>query len=293
MMPKDFLDTDIDDSARRNSNNSRMNEITFDRAQRAAPSSTISEALRKIFSDPKQFVKYWNYKGAVLSGFLRSPIFLITYLLGNESLKLALGAAMLQFTFRFLFAGVGGTMIQSFRRVEPPWKALLAILLILPLISHLFEFALQASFAYFTATQDHTDEAILRSITVSIISALFTLFAMRRNVMIVGDEDSMSLWSDISRLPRLVFDFIAFIPNEIAGLLRRRAYMPALLAVLGFGVFAQIMISALINRFSWTYGSGRSIPLFKYWGFNGIILLLITVAISWFYYRGRREPIQL
>ena len=64
---------------------------------------------------------------------LRAPIFLITYLVGKESIKLALGAALAQFIFRFFFAGVGGALIQSFRRVEPPWKALFTILLVVPL----------------------------------------------------------------------------------------------------------------------------------------------------------------
>src|SRR5688500_16875777 len=184
-----------------------MNEITFEEAPAVPATHTISEALSNVWEDPGQFVKNWNYKGAVLSGVLRSPIFLITYLAGRESLKLAVGAAAVQFLFRFAFAGVGGTLIQGFRRVEPPWKALLAIMLILPLISHVFEFVFQGAFAYFSSTQDHTDEAILRSITVSIISALFTLFAMRRNVMIVGEEESRSLLHDISRLPVLVFEF--------------------------------------------------------------------------------------
>src|SRR4051812_4581113 len=146
-----------------------MNGITFEETSIIPPSHTISDAFLRIKNDPALFIKSWNYKGAVLSGMLRSPIFLITYLVGREGLKLAIGAALLQFAFRFAFAGVGGTLIQSFRRVEPAWKALLAILLVIPVISHLFEFTLQAGFAYVTSTQDHTDEAILRSITVSII----------------------------------------------------------------------------------------------------------------------------
>lgn len=258
-----------------------MNEITFEEAPAVPPpSNTISEALSKVWHEPSQFVKYWNYKGAVLSGVLRAPIFLVTYLVGRESLRLAIGAALVQFTFRFLFAGVGGTLIQSFRRVEPAWKALLAIMLILPLISHLFEFAIQTVFAYATSTQDHTDEAILRSITVSIISALFTLFAMRRNVMIVGDEDSKSFWHDISSLPRLIFDFIAFIPNEIASLIRRGAFLTAGFALVGFGLFAQIMVWALTNKPLWTYKGGQSVPFFKYWGFNGLILMILAVIVS-------------
>lgn len=258
-----------------------MNEITFEEAPAVPPpSNTISEALAKVWNDPSQFVKYWNYKGAVLSGVFRAPIFLVTYLVGRESLRLAIGAALVQFTFRFLFAGVGGTLIQSFRRVEPPWKALLAIMLILPLISHLFEFAIQWVFAYATSTQDHTQEAILRSVTVSIMSALFTLFAVRRNVMIVGDEDSKSFWHDISRLPRLIFDFIAFIPNEIGSLIRQGAFLSAGFALIGFGLFAQIMVWALTNRPLWTYKGGQSVPLFKYWGFNGLVLMILAVIIS-------------
>jgi len=257
-----------------------MNDITFEDAPDVPQTHTITEALQSVWNEPGQFIKNWNYKGAVLSGVLRAPIFLITYLAGRESIRLAVGAAAIQFMFRFVFAGVGGTLIQRFRRVEPPWKALLAIMLILPLISHLFEFAIQFLFAYFTSTQDHTDEAILRSITVSIISALFTLFAMRRNVMIVGEEDSRSLFHDISRLPVLVFEFCAFIPNEIASLIRRGALLTAGLAVIGFGMFAQIMIWAIVNRPFWTYSGGRSIPFFKYWGFNGLFLMILAVIVS-------------
>ncbi|MDI1241673.1 MAG: hypothetical protein PSX80_07105, partial [bacterium] len=261
-----------------------MNDITFEEVPAIQETHTIGEAFRNVWNDPGQFITNWNYKGAVLSGVMRAPIFFITYLAGRESLRLAIGAAAVQFAFRFAFAGVGGTLIQGFRRVEPAWKALLAIMLILPAISHLIEFAVQAVFAYFTSTQDHTDAAILRSITVSIMSALFTLFAMRRNVMTVGDEESRSLLHDLSRLPRLVFEFCAFIPNEIASFIRRGAWVTAIIALVSFGAFAQIMVWALVNRPNWTYGGGKSIPLIKYFGVDGMILMVIAVIISliWF-----------
>ena len=257
-----------------------MKEITFEEVPEIPQSHTISEALSNVWNDPGLFIKNWNYKGAVLSGVLRAPIFLVTYLAGRESLKLAIGAAAVQFAFRFLFAGVGGTLIQGFRRVEPAWKALLAIMLVLPLISHLFEFALQSLFAYATETQNYTDEAILRSITVSIMSALFTLFAMRRSVMIVGEEDSRSLLHDISRLPVLIFEFCAFIPNEIGSLIRRGAFVTAGLAIAGFGMFSQIMVWALVNKPAWSYGGGKTIPVFKYWGPNGAVLMILAVIVS-------------
>jgi hypothetical protein len=266
-----------------------MNEMTFEETPAVPPKNTIGEAWTNLLRNPSLFIRYWNYKGAVLSGMLRAPIFLITYLVGKESIKLAIGAALVQFVFRFIFAGVGGALIQGFRRVEPPWKALLTILMVVPLISHLFEFALQFAFAYFTQTNHHTDEAIVRSICVSIISALFTLFIMRRNVMIVGEAESKSLLSDILRLPVLIFQFCAFIPNEISAMLRREAFLSAVLSVAGFGVFAEMMVWAVTNKAAWTYNNGREIPFFKYWGFDGIVLLILAIALSSLVHRFLRK----
>lgn len=257
-----------------------MKEITFDETPPIPEKNTLGEAWSNLIKNPALFIRYWNYKGAILSGLMRAPIFLITYLVGKEGIKLALGAALVQFIFRFFFAGVSGALIQVFRRVEPPWKALLTILLIVPLISHIFEFVLQFAFAYFTATGEHTDEAIIRSVCVSIISALFTLFIMRRNVLIVGDEESKSLFHDIIRLPVMIFEFCAFIPNEIASFIRRGAYLTVILAIAGFGIFSQMMVWAVTNKVFWTYGNGKQIPFLKYWGVDGIILLLIAVFIS-------------
>lgn len=262
-----------------------MKEITLDEEAPEMATNTITEAWIRLWRNPSLFIRYWNYKGAILSGVVRAPIFLTTYLLGRESIRLAIGAAMVQFTFRFFFAGVGGALIQSFRRVEPPWKAILSIMLLLPLISHFFEFLIQYGFGYITATQDHTDEAILRSISFSIVSALFTLFAMRRGLMIVGDSESKSLLSDISKLPVVIFYFIVFIPNEIAAMLRRGAYLGALLGVLGFGIFAQVTVWALVNKPFWTYSGGKDITLLKYWGIDGIILLIIVTSLSSALYR--------
>jgi hypothetical protein len=257
-----------------------MSEMTIDETPPERPTHTITEAWLFLWRNPSQFVRYWNYKGAVLSGVLRAPIFLATYLIGKESLRLAVAAATVQFIFRFFFAGVGGALIQSFRNVEPPWKAILSIMLLLPFVSHILEFLLQFGFGYVTGTQDRTDEAILRSISVSIISALFTLFAMRRGIMIVGESESKSLLSDISRLPVIIFHFCAFIPNEISAMFRRGAHLGGLIAIFAFGIFSQVIIWALLNKPSWTYSGGKDITLLKYWGFNGMILMVLAVILS-------------
>jgi hypothetical protein len=267
-----------------------INEMTFEETPPpVAPKNTIGEAWANLLRNPSLFIRYWNYKGAILSGLLRAPIFLITYLVGKESIKLAIGAALAQFAFRFLFAGVGGALIQGFRRVEPPWKALLTILLIVPVISHLIEFLVQFGFAYATATNDHTDEAIVRSICVSIISALFTLFIMRRNVMIVGEAESKSLFSDIIHLPVLIFQFVAFIPNEISALIRREAFLSAFLSIAGFGVFSQMLVWAVTNKPFWTFSGGKSIPLLKFWGIDGLILMILAIVMSAIVFRRQRK----
>ena len=108
--------------------------------------------------------------------------------------------------------------------------------------------------------------------------------------MTVGDEHSRSFFSDIARLPVLVFEFIAFIPNEIGSFIRRRAYITAILAILGFGVFSQVMVWALVNRFQWSYGGGRYLPLLKYWGVDGMIILIFATCMSMIAF-NRRNPI--
>ncbi len=266
-----------------------INEITFEETPIVAPTNTIGEAWSGLLRDPGIFIRHWNYKGAILSGGLRAPIFLITYLVSKESLKLALGAALVQFTFRFLFAGIGGAMIQAFRRVEPAWKALLTILMIVPVISHVFEFFVQVGFSYFTETQSHTEESIIRSICVSIFSALFSLFIMRRNVMIVGEAGSQSLLSDIIHMPMMVFDFLAFIPHEIAAMIKRKEWIPAFFSIFGFGIFAQLLCWAVTSKIFWTYKGGHDIEYIKYLGIDGLIVMTFAVVLS-LLLRRRPDP---
>lgn len=255
-----------------------MKEMTFENLP-FAPTETISEALIGVWRDPAQLVRHWNYKGAIMSGSLRAPIFLITYLVGRESIKLALGAALAQFIFRFIFAGVGGALIQAFRRVEPAWKALLAILLIVPVISHIFEYFVQTGFAYFTETGDHTDVAIVRSVCISILSALFSLFIMRRGVMIVGEEESKSIWSDLARFPALIFDFIMFVPLEIIGMGRRGDFLRAFASGAAVGIFAELLGWAITGKPYWTYNKGK-MSFASFWGIDGLILLVICLILS-------------
>jgi hypothetical protein len=109
---------------------------------------------------------------------------------------------------------------------------------------------------------------------------------MRRNVKIVGEAETKSIWSDFAHFPRLIFEFMAFIPLEIAKMLRRGYFLRALASVAAFGVFAQLLGWAIVNKPFWTHNGGREIFLVKFWGIDGIIFLVInSVLATLFLYR--------
>lgn len=107
--------------------------------------------------------------------------------------------------------------------------------------------------------------------------------------MIVGESESKSLLNDISKLPVVIYHFVAFIPNEISAMFRRGAHLGGVLAILGFGLFAQITIWALLNKPFWTYKGGQEVFLLKYWGTNGIILMILAVLLSSIVYDRRHK----
>lgn len=256
-----------------------MSELTAENPSEQR-GQTISEAWGYLLQHPELFIRQWNYKGAVMSGAIRAPFFILTFLLGGEGWLVALAAGSAQFAFRFVFAGIGGAFIQALRRVEPPWKALVSILVVIPVISHVLEILVQLGFASITQTSDLTVKAILKSICVSFFSALFTLYIMRRDVLIVGEGERTSLLKDFAAFPRLIFDFLAFVPNQIADMARRGAYLSVLLSFAGWAVFAQIIIAAFYKpQLSWTW-KGQQVMVLKYYMVCACILMYMAVVAS-------------
>lgn len=170
----------------------------------------VTDVFRNLARHPMDTLVWrWNWKAAVLSALLRAPIFFFTYFFKKEGLKIAIGAAVAQSVFRFIFGGINGAIIQSFSKVEPAWHAVLTIPLILAAFSHLMEFIVQTIYDAQTGV-DSMKSAITISIIISVISAVFNLFAMRRGALLVRDESKQSLWRDLKRMPWIVFEFISF-----------------------------------------------------------------------------------
>jgi hypothetical protein len=175
------------------------------------------QTLKRVFDVAKYLVRHplemlvlrWNWKAAVLSALLRAPIFFVTYVFKKDGLKLAVGAAIAQSIFRFIFGGVSGAIIQSFSKVEPAWHAVLTVPLVLAAFSHIVEYIVQTMYDNQTGVNGK-GKAIAVSILISAISAVFNLFAMRRGALLVKDESEQSIWRDLKRMPWLAFEFLSF-----------------------------------------------------------------------------------
>lgn len=173
------------------------------------PTSTrLSEITRFLLRHPlESMVRRWNWKAASLSALLRASIYLTAYM--RKGMAEAIGVTIALSIFRFLFGGVNGAIIQSYRRVQPAWHAVLTVPLFLAALSHLMEFIVLSGYETAFGAVGKKN-AIIFSVIVSIISAIFNLFAMRRGVLIVKDETMQSFWRDLVRMPWLIFEFISF-----------------------------------------------------------------------------------
>lgn len=155
----------------------------------------------------------WNWKSAFFAGLFRSSIYLFTHL--SEGWRAALGAMSVEFIFRVIHGGVSGSLLQSLRKASPIWLGTLFVMVLLPIYSHTVEYTLHTLNGDLNRTK-----SLAISISFSIISALFNLFAMRRGVMITGeDTDNESLWADVKKFPRIVVEFVGFLPIRIWRLL--------------------------------------------------------------------------
>ena len=140
----------------------------------------------------------WNWKSAVLSVMLKTPVFVLTAIgAGSEAV---LTTASTDIAFRVTVAGFSGGVIQQMSRVQPRWLGTLGSFLLVPTLSHAAEVLVHS--------QDgtpHLAVAVAVSILLSIAATGFDLFAMRRGALVVG-ADSASLSDDLMRLPALWCD---------------------------------------------------------------------------------------
>lgn len=164
----------------------------------------VIDVFRYLVRHPVEMLIWrWNWKAAMMSGVMRSMIYLFTHL--KEGWRAALGAMSVEFAFRVIVSGASGSLVQAFHNAAPVWLATLCVMIMLPAFSHMIEFTLH------TLNGDvNKGKAIMISITFSIVSAIFNLFAMRRDALLVKDARAQSLFRDFAKMPAIVGEFIFY-----------------------------------------------------------------------------------
>jgi len=177
-------------------------------------SVSVADVLRELAGDPVGLlVRRWNWKSALLSSLFRAAIFFAAN--WTAGWRAAVAAMSVEFLYRGISAGIFGALTQAFREAQPVWLAACTAMVLLPLCSHSIEFAIH----FFRGTPKLIT-SIVSSVIFTALSTLFNLYAMRRNVLIVGSEAG-SLASDFRAIPRVLGGFLAVVPLALWRMLRR------------------------------------------------------------------------
>jgi hypothetical protein len=169
---------------------------------------TLKEALLRLVHQPVPYLVHrWNWKSAVLSSLIRASLFFATNL--TAGLPAALAALKTELVFRGITSGFYGALTEMFRDVSPAWEAAVTVMVLLPLANHSIELLV-----HWIRGTHNLFSSILASVILTAFSTLFNFYVMRRGTLIVG-SGRRSLGADLLRLPRLMLDFITWLPRYL------------------------------------------------------------------------------
>jgi hypothetical protein len=177
--------------------------------RKPADAPSFFRTLAGLLRHPQQLLRMWNWKAAVLSLVLRGPIFLIATI--RRGWQVAVAALITESIFCLMSAGFYAAVVQILRDAEPRWLTGVFLTVVIPAIFQVLEYLL-----HWLRGTPHLGIAEAVSVVVSAISALFNWYAMRRGTLLVGQE-GRSFGADVSRLPALIFGFLAVLPRRLAG----------------------------------------------------------------------------
>jgi hypothetical protein len=178
-----------------------------------APS--VADVLRQLTRHPIDgLVRRWNWKSALLSAVSRAVIFFAANL--SAGWRAASAAFATELLFRACTSGFYGAMTAAFVPVRPVWAAAAATMILLPVVSHSLELAVHVA-----RGTPELARSIAASVTFTVVSTGFSLFAMRRGALVVGPGCG-SLTEDLRRTPRLIGAFAGAIIRAAGTLCRDR-----------------------------------------------------------------------
>jgi len=225
------------------------------------PAVSVSDVFRNLAHHPAQVITRWNWKSASLGAVLRASFYFGVYQASRESWLVTLTAVLVELLFRFFTTGISGAVVQSFRRATPVWLANIIVSVSLPLFSHTVEFITHYAqeryfFDVFAASSNSVarQRAFAISVLFSVLSALFNLFAMKHGVLLVGaGEETLSIWDDIKRMPRMVGEFTAFLPVLVAKFIEDGRILNAFGTILGFGIAVGTILGTVRQKWQWAW----------------------------------------
>jgi hypothetical protein len=111
-------------------------------------------------------------------------------------------------------SGCYGAAVQKLRRARPLWASGVLILVILPGLLLWFDYLL-----HLYTGMSNLKGGMLAAASLSVLSSLFNWYLMSRDSLLVGKE-GRSFASDLKRMPRMLADFLCWIPRHCYRLLR-------------------------------------------------------------------------
>ncbi|MGI8545558.1 MAG: hypothetical protein ACR2MD_19045 [Aridibacter sp.] len=221
---------------------------------------SIADVFLSLVKHPIQILKRWNWKSALLGAILRASFYFTVYKASRESWIVTLVAVMVEFSFRFFTSGISGALVQSFRKAKPAWLATLIVSVSLPAFSHTIEFFThywqEKYFAHvFPPSVNKSRElAFVYSVMLSVLSALFNIFMMRKGVLLVGaGKETKSLRDDFKMIPLLIYEFTLFLPKQIIQFLKDFKFHYAIGSFLLFGFIVGTVLGTTRGKWSWAY----------------------------------------
>lgn len=256
------------------------------------PGIPISEILLNLVRHPGQMITRWNWKAALLGAILRATFYVTVYKASRESWLVTLTAMSVELAFRFFTTGISGSITQSFRRATPSWLATVFVTITLPAFSHLIEFISHyAQETYFSdvfaaSVNDSRQRAFIYSVLLSVFSAMFNLYIMQHGVLLVGaGEETKSFVTDLKMIPRLVIEFIVYLPKVILQFISESKYVSAVGVFLSFGLMMGTLMGVMRGKWLWAWG-------FAVGSWIALLFTTCIVAITLPMIRRRRESVE-
>jgi hypothetical protein len=183
-----------------------------DWSQQQSPSEVAAVLFDLVLHPAQTFYHSWNWKAALLSAMLRAPLFLMgTLRQGMEAVSIAVIA---EAVYSAAISGCYGSVVQKLRRAHPLWASGLLILVILPGLLLWFDYLL-----HLYTGMTNLKGGMLAAGSLSVLSSLFNWYLMSRDSLLVGKE-GRSFASDLKRMPRMLTDFVCWVPRHCYRFLR-------------------------------------------------------------------------